>query len=73
MKVNVGYSVTATVERSFYYDDGESTSVTTANEPFDIITDNGLDYYIGYELKFTNKFYTHVTINYIQINYSCTY
>ena len=73
MKVDVADSVTAIVNRSFYYNDGENTSVSTESESFDVLTDNDLDYYIGYELKFTNKYYTHVTINYIQINYSCTY
>lgn len=73
MNLDAANPITAQINWTTHYDDGENTSDSTNTEDFDILTEDDKSYLIDYTFKFSNKYHEYVTINYIQINYSCSY
>lgn len=74
MNLDIEGSVTAIVNRTCHYDDGENQSNSTESEDFiELENVDNKHYGLGYEFTFDNQYYDYVTINYIQITYSCSY
>ena len=74
MNLDVAGPVTAIVNRTCHYNDGENQSNSTESEDFLELDNVDNKYYgLGYTYEFDNQYYDYVTINYIQINYSCSY
>ncbi len=73
MNLDVAGPITAIVNRTIHYNDGESESNSTNSDDIDYLTDDDKYYCLYYNFAFDNKYYEYVTINYIQISYSCSY
>ncbi|MCR5078309.1 MAG: hypothetical protein K6B65_00060 [Bacilli bacterium] len=73
MNVDVANSVRVTVTRTTHFNDGESTSNSTQVEEANKETTDNLSYSINYSFEFTNKYFEYVTIDAVDVYYSCTY
>lgn len=75
MEVDVEDSVLVTVDYTTHYNDGESESDSKQKGIHFSVDEEagGLLYELSYNFSFTNKFYEYVTIDSIDVYYSCTY
>ena len=73
MNLDIAAPITAVVNRTIHYHNGASESDSTKSDDIDYLSDDDKLYYLFYNFAFDNKYYEYVTINYIQISYSCSY
>ena len=74
MELDISTSVTAVVNRTIHFDNGsDAPSNSTGNDNMHIDDVDGMIFELEYEFEFTSKYQQYVTINYIEISYSCSY